>query len=223
MNSTNSLTITNQQVGQVQERKTGTEHGKTGLQTLTASMVEQAVEQTIAQLPQLARSQINCINTLLHPLQDPKQLTQIYDAIDVLKPILQVPATLAEIDSLVNQVFVTIPSHNKAEDDIIAEKLMWLKLLKGQPYWAIELACDDICRTKRWRSYADLQTAINTQTYALSSKISSLKQIARTTVNAEKEKLTIGSYEDFIESFKKAAEQGNSFAKMFLKNLNKYN
>jgi len=126
---------------------------------------------------------------------------------------------MSEIDSLVNQVFVTIPSHNKAEDDIIAEKLMWLKLLEGQPYWAIELACEVICRTKRWRSYADLQNAIDRQTHALSLKITSLKKLAQATINAEKEQLSIGSYEDFIESFKKAAEQGNSFAKMFLKGI----
>ena len=216
MNSIDLQTITSQSKEQNQKEIIGTELGNHGSQILTASVTKQTINQIISQLPPLARSQMNCVNTLLHPLEDLNQLTQIYDAIDQFKLLLQTPATLVEVDSLISLVFTALPSHNKNEEDIINEKKLWIKFLEGQPYWAIESACCYISKNKKWRIYAELEDAVLKETKDLRLKILVLKQLAEVTEKEFESKTNSSSHEEFVDSLEKASKEGNKFAKLIL-------
>lgn len=150
-------------------------------------------------------------------MEDLNQLTQIYDAIDQFKLLLQTPATWFEIDSLINLVFITLPSHNKSEDNIMVEKKSWIKLLEGQPYWAIESACYYVLKNKKWRKYSEFEGAVLKETYDIKLKILVLKQLAETTEQEFENKTNSSTYEEFIASLKKASKEGNRFAKLILK------
>ncbi|MCP4354670.1 MAG: hypothetical protein GY793_03355 [Proteobacteria bacterium] len=180
------------------------------------------IKKAEAKLPDIAKYQIAASGSPVFTVETEKDVRLIQESIGKLQHILDSSsATVIEITAIIHPIFKILASQNGQHVDLKVEMGEWVKLLEGEPLWAINTAVEKVCRTEKFRHFCDLNLAIKKQTKPIIRKIEKLKEIVKeSTQKIEEEKFieeTAISVKQMQKNIANAAKNGNGFAKNYLK------
>jgi hypothetical protein len=195
---------------------------KSLVKTANTYEISKTVKQTESILPEFARYQLACPNSPLFTVKDMKEIVKIQKAIKKLQLILRSSASATEITKAINPIFNMLSSQNNRNIDLQVEIAEWVKLLEGEPLWAINAGVEKVCRTQKFRHFCDLNLAIKEQVSPILNKITKLKAILEKSLseieyNKHTEQNSI-SFEQFKSNMHKLAKKGSPTALQYIKN-----
>lgn len=196
---------------------------KTLIKAKKELVISDYVKKAEAKLPETAKYQLVCSGSPVFTVKTDKEIELIQDSIQELQGILSSTAMANEITSTINPIFNMLASQNGQHVDLQVEMGEWVKLLEGEPLWAIKNAVETVCRTQKFRHFCDLNSAIKKQTNPIVRKVEKLKHIVKESSQKQEEERitneTAISVKQMQKNLAKAAKNGNGFAQNYLKNL----
>jgi DNA-binding ferritin-like protein len=110
---------------------------------------------------------------------------------------------------------------NSSTGDVKAEIAEYIKMLQGQPLWAVEQAVDNVCKQYSFRDFSKLFQEIKSLIEPRVKKIERLQNIYKQSLKEIEEEKALKKAMDecpsMEDALKEAADNGNKFAKDFLR------
>ena len=191
------------------------------MNNLITTQANTSIKHIEQKLPDIAKYQIASFGSPLFTVKTQAELDSINQTVTELKAFLETPATASEITEAIKPIFAVLSSQRTQQNDIKLEFATWVRLLAGQPLWAINNAVDEVCKKETFRNLNKLWKEIENQTKPIVSKIKKLQQIHDESIKEIKEEQEIIENSISVEQMQKnianAAKNGNGFAKSYLK------
>ena len=130
-------------------------------------------------LPAVVKNQLLSTG-IIQTVKTKTSLALIQEAIIEIQEPLVTAASASEINNAIKIVFAIMQKPRTSKEDVSAEIKGYIKMLQGQPLWAIENAVDIVCKKETFRSFAKLFQEVEKQTDPY------VRQIQRLTAIKEK-------------------------------------
>tara|TARA_Y100000590_G_scaffold303218_1_gene341869 strand:+ start:7425 stop:8063 length:639 start_codon:yes stop_codon:yes gene_type:complete len=171
-------------------------------------------------LPAVVKNQLESTG----PIQTVKteyNLALIPDVILEIQKPLAITATASELNKAIKKMFVLMQKPNSSTGDVTAEIAEYIKMLEGQPLWAVEQAVDNVCKQYSFRDFSKLFQEIKKLIEPRVKKIERLQNIYKQSLKEIEEEKALKKAMDecpsMEDALKEAADNGNKFAKDFLR------
>lgn len=171
-------------------------------------------------LPAVVKQQLTSTG-IIQTVKTEGSLALIQEAIVEIRQPLATAASASEINNAIKMMFVIMQKPRTSKEDVSAEIKGYIKMLQGQPLWAIEEAVDNVCKEYTFRDFSKLFQEIKGLIEPRVKKIERLQNIYKQSLFEIEEERKLKQMMDecpsMEEALQEAADNGNKFAKDFLR------